>query len=242
MTNEELAQAIQAGDASLLTPLWEQAEKLIRLLANKFYNKWKSRCLSMCVTQDDLYQQGYFALLAAVKYFDVEKGYKFLTYLNKNCQTYFYEALEMRSDNWRKKPMPISLDTPLSDEADYSLADTIPDPEAEKVFETVVENDYIFKLRYDLTAAMTDLSEKQRQVIDGLYFQGLPYKEIGVSSIDRLHMGALSKLSKHPRLKEYRAEIIRERYGRGYGFRTFKELGMSPQEQVILELEKRGLL
>ena len=63
-----------------------------------------------------------------------------------------------------------------------------------------------------------------------------------MSTIDRLHMAALSKLSKHPRLKEYRAEMIRERYGFGYGFRRFKELGMSPQERLVLELEKRGLL
>ena len=106
MTNEELAQAIQAGDASLLTPLWEQVEKLIRLLANKCYIKWKSRCLSMGLTQDDLYQQGYFAVLDAIKYFNIEKGYKFTTYLKANCQRYFYEALEARSINWHKKTYP----------------------------------------------------------------------------------------------------------------------------------------
>ena len=120
--------------------------------------------------------------------------------------------------------------------------DNIPDTAAEYEFENIIDNDFTFRLRCDLMAAMADLSEKQRQVIDGLYFQGLKYREIGMSSTDRLHIEALSKLSKHQRLKAYRTKMVRERYGRGYGFRKFKELGMSPQEQVILELEKRGLL
>ena len=248
MTNEEMALAIQAGNIDLLTPLWEQTEKLIRQIANKFYLKMESRCVSMGVAQEDLYQQGYFAVLDAVKYFDESEKFKFVTYLNRTCQRYFYDALEMRSANWTKKPTPISLETPLdSDDESSMLIDIIPDQNAELAFEKVIDDDYVSRLRNDIAVAMTTLTEKQRLVINGLYFKRWKHKKLkekGVASTDREHKAALAKLSQHEQLKHYReTEFVRYKFGyKRYGFRKFREKGMSSQERVVLELEKRGLL
>ena len=244
MTNEEMAIAVKAGETPLLAPLWERVEKLIWLFVNKCYLKWEARCLSMGVERDDLHQQGYFALLAAVKCFDPEKGLKFTSYLALNCQRYFYDALGLRSGDWKDKPTPTSLDRPLGDEVDFTLMDTIPDADSERGFEEVLDRDYISRLRQDLMAAIADLPDKQKLVIAGLYFEGLTYREIGksVKSIDRIRHEALRRLARHGRLKAYKAERIRETYGQGFGFRTFDRLRASPQERAVLELEKRGLL
>lgn len=60
MSNEEMALAIQAGDNSLILPLWEQCKGLICKEAYRWARAFDSRPE---IDVDDLIQSGYFALV-----------------------------------------------------------------------------------------------------------------------------------------------------------------------------------
>jgi len=248
MSNEELVIKIKAGENELIPALWEQIEKFIRLMANKFYTVHINRCISVGVELNDLYQLGYFAMLNAIKAYDDSAEYQFTTYLSKHLKNIFFKAAEMRSTGWQNKPDSVSLDAAIYEDdngAGVSLLDSIPDPTAEADLDNIIETDYKTRLHDDLIAAMSDLPDEQRRLIDCLYFRNLSYKEagrvIGRQYINRVHDTALKNMARHERLQVYKADII-ERYGRRCSFRKWKETGMSPQEKVIIELEKRGLL
>jgi len=250
MTNEQLVTKIQAGETALMSTLWERVERLIKLLANKFYNSHKERCISVGVEFDDLFQQGYFALLVAVEAYDSSKGYKFSTYLNYNLKNAFNDIAKMRSANWKAIKEPISLDVPIGyskNDDSRLLSDLLPDIGAEAQIEKIIEQDYIEQLRNDLYKAMRNkLNKTQYHIIEQVYFNGLTHKAVaetvGVTRTQELHESALRALARDKQLRTYRKNEIIDRYGHGFGFRTFKRLGISPQERAILELEKRGLL
>ena len=73
MSNEEMALAIQAGDDSLILPLWEQCKGLICKEAHRWARAFESRPE---IDVDDLIQSGYFALLNTAQSFkpDPERG------------------------------------------------------------------------------------------------------------------------------------------------------------------------
>lgn len=73
MSNEEMVLAIQAGDNSLILPLWEQCKGLICKEAHRWARAFESRPE---IDVDDLIQSGYFALMNAAHSFkpDPERG------------------------------------------------------------------------------------------------------------------------------------------------------------------------
>jgi len=249
IASEELVTKIQSGETDLIPTLWEQVERLIRLLASRFFFNYRERCVSIGVELDDLYQQGYFALLVAVAAYDASKGYKFTTYLTYNLKNEFFSIAKMRSAGWYKKKEPLSLETPVGMSKDgnsASLSDFLSDPTAEVEIENVIEREYTERLKSDLFEAMGDLSETQYQLIEQVYFNGLTHNQaaetIGVKRTQELHDSALKTLARNKMLRAYKRNEIISRYGQGFGFRTFDSKRMSPQERAILELEKRGLL
>lgn len=251
MSNEELVLKIQAGETDLIPVLWKQVERLIKLLAYKFYTANTERCASVGVGLDDLFQQGYFALLSAINAYDVSKEFSFNTYLSFHAKKEFSFIAKMRSTGWQNKKEPISLDAIAHENKDgdgVSILDMISDPDAEKDMENVIDKEYTERLHNDLMEAMESLTEQQRKVIIQVYFKGAvsysaaaKFLNMHGETLHRLHDSALKKLARDEKIKAYKNDII-DRYGRGYGFERWKNLGMSPQERAILELEKRGLL
>lgn len=78
MTNEELAVAVAQGRDDLQLQLWEQVCSFVQLMARR------AIILSgggSGVTTEDLTQQGYIAMMQAVKAYDPERG-PFLHYLS----------------------------------------------------------------------------------------------------------------------------------------------------------------
>ena len=119
----------------------------------------------------------------------------------------------MRSTGWQNKPDSISLDAAVYEDdngAGVSLLDSIPDPTAEADLDNIIETDYKTRLHDDLMAAMSDLPNEQRQLIDCLYFRNLSYKEaghvIGRQYINRVHDTALKNMARHERLQVYKAD------------------------------------
>lgn len=85
-TNEELITLINDG-ISVKSNMYQLYNQNITLL-----NKWCKRYFSIFGKEDTL-QECYIALHTAVKSFDVEKEYKFTTYLQKAVQTHFIRML-----------------------------------------------------------------------------------------------------------------------------------------------------
>jgi RNA polymerase sporulation-specific sigma factor len=250
MENEELAVRIQAGETALISALWEQTERLIKLIAYKFYSGNKDRCTAVGVEADDLYQQGYFALLKAVKAYDASKDFKLTAYFSFHLKNAFREITKMRSTGWEKKQEPISLDAIRYENAEgngVTLLDSLVDISAEADLDSIIESDYTQQLHADLVAAMSELPDIQRKIIELIYFDNVDTDE-AAKAIDKnpnyvrtIQQRALERLSRHKRLQAYRANIINKHEYKG-GFRKWKESGSSPQERIILELEHHGLL
>lgn len=127
MTNEELAELIQKTDSKTAkAELWENNKGIIYRLARSYYRPTSPHTL------EDLVQQGYFALLQAVKSYDKEKGYKFTSYLPFSFQCAIRGPY---MDTY------ISLDTPIGrdgEENENTLADTIPDNSALEELENAI--------------------------------------------------------------------------------------------------------
>ena len=66
MTNEEIAVRIQQGETGLYSLLWERVEKLVTLLAGRYYARSQVICARSGLELEDLIQAGYFAMLDTV--------------------------------------------------------------------------------------------------------------------------------------------------------------------------------
>ena len=73
MTNEELVVEIQQGHTEKLEDLWTQNLRFIKSIASEFHAGDLT---------DDILQEAYFGLMAAVEKFDVSKGFAFTTFAN----------------------------------------------------------------------------------------------------------------------------------------------------------------
>lgn len=165
MNNEELANNIQNGNKELIIVLWEQVEKFIRLKADERAAAINNRDIA-----DDLYQSGYFALLNAVKSFDDSRGMNFLSYLKYHLKTEFDECLGIRTSRTQNEPMhhAISLDiAAYQNEKEIMLKDTIIDPAAAEMFNSVDEADYWDSIRILLLEAINKLNnDNQRKLFN----------------------------------------------------------------------------
>ena len=74
MTNEQLVARIQAGEntAENMLQLWQQTKAYIYKVAKKY---------SGYAEMDDLMQEGYLGLNAAVEHYKPDQGTKFISYL-----------------------------------------------------------------------------------------------------------------------------------------------------------------
>lgn len=114
MTNEELVLCIQEGMniSENMLELWQQNRKFIHMIAKRFNGKAEI---------EDLEQEGYLALYAAVDGYKPEYGYKFLTYAERcikqymiryirhNAAAHIPEAIENRLREYKKLVNSFSL-------------------------------------------------------------------------------------------------------------------------------------
>jgi RNA polymerase sporulation-specific sigma factor len=140
MYNEELALLVQQGDSEALPLLWEKTCQLITRMAKQYHyfldgNKYG-------VEIDDLIQEGYFALLNAVKYYKPEKGYAFTTYLTYTLKNAFKTAKRIRGGHNRDAlNYATSLDMPVGEEGDNTMVDFITDETAEAAYDALIVED-----------------------------------------------------------------------------------------------------
>jgi len=251
LSNEELAIKIKESDPSLvhdyINILWNRVEKFVRLQVYKFYTKNIDRCAAIGITEDDLYQECYLTIYKAVEQYDLAKGFKFLTHMGYYIKNCLRDVSKLKSATEKYFVVSLDASNPNDDEDNRTLLGLIPDPDGEKRIDDIAEQDYISKRRTDLDTAASSLSVEQANVINLRYYNDLTIAEtaerlkVPDAKISHLQKKALKTLSVNPLLQEYRQYVI-DQYSFGRGVGKWKETGMSPQERVLLELEKHGLL
>ena len=203
MTNEELAELIQKTDSKTAkAEIWGQNKGIIYRLARSYYRPNSPHTL------EDLVQQGYFALLQAVKSYKREKGYKFTSYLHFSFQCAI-RGLDMNTY--------ISLDTPIGrdgEEKESTLVELIPDNSTLEELETALN---LTAERQAIYNALGRLEPLQRDIIISIYFHGETLTSISrrlsrsIEAIRQRHQRILKELSKDPELMELYQDTIKDK-------------------------------
>ncbi len=165
VSNEELVTLIQAGDRDRIVELWHQVQRMVYKQAARWAGLGGT-------TIEDLTQTGFIAMLRAE--LSAATGY--------NSKRSWFDPLQNA----------VSLDAPLEDSEDATLADFIPDPAAAAEMDSM-------EVRIGVAAILAELPEDQQRAVRCKYWGDLP--------VDKKTLNAAMKRLRHPdcsrRLKAY---------------------------------------
>lgn len=208
MTSEKLAELIQEGGNDELLPLlWEKTRILIYKKCSQYWGFYSAKLERFGYSLDDLRQEGYNALIFAVRSYKSDREYKFTTYLNYALKNVIRGMLSGSSDALNRLDTQ-SLEQPLDENSDGEsllVGDVVPDEHAAAVYEEIERIDGYTALYEAIDALLPDL----REVVREHYFEGLTFKQIGEQfgiSLDRayqLHNKALRELRKNRTLRAF---------------------------------------
>ena len=243
MTNEELATAIQNGETELYPVLWEKIEKLIDRKAEIYALNLAicGRRLDPVEFKKDLKQSAYFALIAAVNYFDPESGYKFLTYLNRPLLSEFRRTAGIRTSRQDILDTALYLDTPVGDDTENTFTDTVPDPTND--IADCDESVYIWELRAALDDAFSVLTDREREVLTLRYYFGVNYskqaanKNVSSKYISLVASEAFEKIRNNRQIMTQLAGFMPQ-----YEYDPFRFTGYSSWQQSDLSVQDRYLM
>lgn len=247
MTNEELAERIQAGEKALFADLWKQTENLFRSFCGHWWGLYSERFTERGVVFEDLMQVSFFALVDAVEAYDAEKGFKFTSYLHYPIQNRFNEVLGFRNNKRDALNGSASLDAPLDgeDPDGATLGDTIKDPGAVEDLNAVDDRAGIEQLRGALKYAERKCSRNQLRVFRLFHYSKIDARRAaaicGVSVggyYDLLHR-AHRAMRRDERLQQLRAEWIGARSYRNTGLTAFRQKGASSVELLVENMERK---
>lgn len=124
------------------------------------------------IDYEDLCQVGYLALLKAKESYSPSGGASFMTYSAFGIRSAIRRELGFSSDG-QLPPILKSLDEPLDDEADATLADMIEDPNIMPFDESMIEAETKEETVAEVHAAVDRLkNQKQRDTIKRIWFDG----------------------------------------------------------------------
>lgn len=178
MTCETIAELIQEGGNDELLPLlWEKTRALIYKKCSQYWGFYSAKLERFGYSLDDLRQEGYNALIFAVKSYKSDKEYKLITYLNYALKNVIRGLLSGSGDVLNRLNTQ-SLEQPLGEGNDGDsllVEDIIPDEHAAAVYEEIEQLDGYTALYEAIDALPPDL----REVVREHYFERLTFKQIG---------------------------------------------------------------
>ena len=246
MSNEEFVAVIQAGAPERMGELWEQVKGLVAWKASYIMTALDLRGSSCGVEFDDLYQSGYPALVAAAESYSPESG-AFSTWFMYHLKTAFAEATGYRTKKGRLDPLnsAVSMDKPLTDEADSSLfGDFIPDQRAAATLEAVEDREYQKQLHDALEIALGAVPENYGEVLRLRYYQDMTLEEcggvlgVGAERVRQMENKGLRFL-RQPK----NAACLRPFFDFNFfcytGMSAFLNSGMSVQERYLIAEEEQ---
>lgn len=199
MTNEQLAKAIKTNKNNrLIFKLWNNVRKLIYIKCDKYYFSLNDRFKASGIDIWDLRQEMYFAFLEALKAYDPDKNFKFVTYLEFPIKNAVKKALGIGC-----KFQPLnnseSLDKPVAGQEELTLSDMITD-EKDDILKIIRKNTDSEIIRNEVEK----LHGKQKNIIVLYYFNDKNDGEIArylattPSNIFQMRRRALAGLKKSP--------------------------------------------
>ena len=243
MSNEEIAVSIQQGNNELIPELWEQVQKFLYALCNRYITLYDGLCQSTGVTLEDLKQECYFVMLEAVKAYKADSSYKFLTFCKFPFLNRFKSLVNLRGKQQDCLSKAVSLDMPIGGEdEDITLLDTIADSGNDML--KAEEKIYLAKLHGDLQKSLDNIPVEEADIIRQRYFEGKERKEVAqsinmnVGAVRTREGNALRHLrsgENGKRLLPYRADII-SRYGYKSSFSLWRDSGFSSTEFAAFKL------
>lgn len=206
MTVEEIVARIKAGETDLLPMLWERVEGFVKKKANGFLYDHST---AYGMDFDDLCQEGFFAVLDAVKSYDPATcSCHFKSYLATVISRRYLNLVYVRpgSDKGPKNPLDrsVSLDLPVDDEDGETIADTLTDgidPAGD-----VLHDLWLTELRETMEAALSSIKAEQAAALRRRWYgvSGVSMSQSERKAADRGLM-ALRKPSIYQLLKGFRA-------------------------------------
>lgn len=174
-SNEELSVLIRDGATEHIPQLWEQVRRFVEMRARKYAQGVPRRCAD----PEDFTQAGYFAMLEAVRTYSPDRGATFLSHFVWSLRKAFAGVAGVRSTRRDALDYADSIDAPnRSDPEGMSQYEGTPDLHAQDGFFEVETEDYTLTVRRTIVAALESLcSERKRQLILGIYFDGLSLTE-----------------------------------------------------------------
>lgn len=167
MTNEKMAELIQQGNNNMVETLWENVLPLLYSKSKSFYNCYETRCKQAGIELEDIYQECYSVLLTTIKYFRVDTGLKFTTFLDYPFKSMFFNLVGLRT----KKNEPLNNCTSFDKSIEHdgeacTLLDIISDDNSDKFiqyFDDLSEAETIRKV-------VEGLQEPYKYVIEEYFF------------------------------------------------------------------------
>lgn len=246
MSNEEMVIAIQAGNTTLLLPLWNQMQRLVHAFAYRHFTATQGRG---GITVEDLVQIGYLAMMDAIPRYKQEEA-AFSTFLVQYLRKHFQEASGRLYQNAKGKMMPkdalnisLSLNVTVDEDEETELMEITADPATD--WENIEDAIWRDQLRQAMESALNELPEDQSAVLKCRYYAGKTLTATG----QQLDMPAEEVRKREKRglkaLRQYKfAQKIRPFYDfdyyRGSGLGAFRSSGMSIQERYLIVKEEKA--
>ena len=224
----------------------------------QWYAKNKAVADEHGITLEDFEQEGFFAVQAAAKAYDPEKG-SFATLLGYYVQNRIRKVVcgehgrLMTTEDGREvrisaNPLngSTSLDTPLDDTdgGSATLGDLQEDPAAAQAFQTAEDELYTEELHAALEEALNKLTAKQADVVRRHYFGGKCLSEIAREDNTTRNapynheQAAFLALRRNPALARWHDDILSAKAWTGTGWNAWNRYG-SVEERVTEYIEKK---
>lgn len=199
MSIEELVIQIQNGDTRLKNELWERVFRWVYVLCKRYLPYTRNKGYEW----GDLISLAWFGVEYAIKAYDPEKGFMFLSYLKYSVRNFILKGLGVGS---KRRLTTVSADKSIGgEEEEKSLLDLIEDEKASESFDEVERNialpvvwEFVDKLEY-----------KQAVVVKEIFLKGKTLSEIGkewnvcTSYVGYIKRQALQRLKTMRELKEF---------------------------------------
>lgn len=159
MSVEEIVMRIKAGETDLLPMLWERVEGFVKKKANAFLYGHE---VSFGMDFNDLCQEGFLAVLDAVKNYDVATcNCHFKSYLATVISRRYLTLVYAPRRNGVKNPLDtaVSYDLPVGDDGDETIADTLTD--GTDPADDILHDAWLAALREALETALSGIKAEQ---------------------------------------------------------------------------------
>ena len=243
MTNEELVAEIQAGNREQLCDLWSQVERFVSMQAGRRARQLNGLC---GVTEEDLYQTGFLAMVDAAERYNPDAGMSFIGFLGLRLRSYFAEAAGHSTSRRDALNFSVGLEEPVPGADDLSLADMVEDTSAAADFEDVERKIWLEQLHAALDRALDQIPEEQADTLRRRFYDNKTLSQIGeevgvgAETVRKRECKGLRSIRSWKVSRELEQFIeMNTPYYTGTGLASFRHHGSQPERLVILREKLR---